>query len=391
MAPVIYGRNNPVIARVAPGFTNVANVWRTITIPQVYATGLVVGVAFTAYSSPGVAKIWWDNVYFRRCALPSHIAAVTRGGSVTMAYVDDTASPSWPPSVAAEVDARCAGSPTACHGLSAAVYDVVARLGHPVAASSLSFSALGLYVKSSADARNNVAYVSVGVDTDGDGYVDTEFVYYRSDTVDGPGWVVPVFPTTLTVYTYGLGSMAPNSSYVWSGSLPPGQQGSVLYVAFAVVDASGGAEGVADDFWVYWDDFSLNYYACDPLPNGWMVSAGKLYRGLVPGGVSYAASFTGEYPYGFYFFDSSLSPVFGVRVESTDTYSFACGSSSYTLTVSGVHWVDLRLLAGVHEAILRDSSGYIRARYMCSASGGASYVGFEGVDSFTLNVWGVQP
>jgi hypothetical protein len=60
-----------------------------------------------------------------------------------------------------------------------------------VAAAGFSFSVKGLYVKSASDVRNNVAYVSVGVDSDGDGYVDTEYIFYRNDTVDGPGWIAP--------------------------------------------------------------------------------------------------------------------------------------------------------------------------------------------------------
>ena len=391
MAPVIYGGSLPVLARVAPGFTNRANVWYTVSISQVYPTGVVVGVAFTAYSYRGVTKIWWDNVSFRRCANPSYLGAATSGGSVTMVYVDDVSSPSSPPSVAAEVDARCAGNASTCYGLSAAVYDVAARLGYPVAASGFSFSVAGLYIKNATDARNNVAYVSVGVDSDGDGYVDTEYIFYRNDTAEGPGWIAPVFPTTTTVHRYYLGDMSPGGSYTWSGSLPRGQQGSVLYVALAAVDASGDAPGTADDFWVFWDDLALSYYVCDPLPPGWGVSGGRVYRDLIQGGISYAASFTGSYPYGFYFFDADLNPVFGVRVESASSYRVVCGGSSHALTATGVQWVDMRLLASVYEAVLRDSYGAILQRYSCAAPAAASYVGFEDVDSFTLNVWGVQP
>jgi len=391
MAPVIYGRSLPTVSRPAPGFTNVQNTWYTVSISQVYTTGVVVGVALTAYSSSGTAKIWWDNVDFQRCALPSYIGAVTRGGSVTMVYVDDVSSPSTPPSVATEVDAKCTGDPSACYGLSAAVYSIGARLGSPVAAAGFSFSVKGLYVKSASDVRNNVAYVSVGVDSDGDGRVDAEYIFYRNDTMGGPGWIAPVFSTTTTVYRYYLGTMAPNGSYVWSGSLPSGQQGSILYIAFAAVDASGNADGTADDFWVFWDDLSFSYYACDPLPSGWSSSGDVIYRGLVPGGISYAANFTGAYPYGFYFLDGSLNPVFGVGVVSAGTYRVICGTGSYTFTVSNVYWVDLRPLSGVYEAILRDSSGGILARYACSPPGGVSYVGFKNVQSFTLNVWGVPP
>jgi len=387
MALVIYGVSLPIVSRPAPGFTNKANEWYTVSISQVYTTGVVVGVAFTACSSSGVAKIWWDNVDLQRCALPSHIGAVTSGGSVTMVYIDDVISPSSAPSVATEVDARCGGAASECYGLSAAAYDIEARLGSPVAASGFSFSVSGLYVRNSTDVRNNVAYVSVAIDTNGDGSVDTEYIYYRNDTLNG-AFVTPVFSTTTTVYKYRLGQMSSGNSYAWSGSLPRDQQGSVLYIALVAVDASGNADGTEDDFWVFWDDLSLSYYVCGPLPSGWSSSGDVAYRSLVDGGVSYAANFTGEHPYGFYFFDGGLNPVFGVNVTSAGSYTVVCGASRYTLSVSGVCWADLRPLTGVYEAILRDSSGTILARYMCSPPGSVSYIGFRRVDSFAIDVWG---
>ena len=391
MAQVFYSRNLPREVRTIPGFSTSLNEWISISISQVYPTGIVVGVAFTAVSYKGVLKVWWDNVEFQRCAPPSYLRAVTEGGSVTIVYVDDTSSPSNPPSVATEVDARCADNPSSCYGLSAAVYDVAAKVGSPVAASGFTFSVRGLYVKNDSDVRNNVAYVSVGVDANGDGYVDTEYIYYRNDTVEGPAWIAPVFSTTVTVYEYHLDGMVSGNSYTWSGSLPSNQQGNVLYIAFAAVDARGNATGLADDFWVYWDDLSFSCYACDPVPNGWIVSGDVFYRGLVPGGIAYAANFTGVHPYGFYFFDSSLNPVFGVSVEAPGSFKVVCGASSYALTVSGVYWVDLRLLSGVYEAILRDGSGGILERRACGAAGGVSYVGFKGVDSFIVKVWGIPP
>lgn len=42
------------------------------------------------------------------------------------------------------------------------------------------------------------------------------------------------------------------------------------------MDASGNADGTADDFWVFWDDLSFSYYACDPLPPGWSASGGAI-------------------------------------------------------------------------------------------------------------------
>uniref|UniRef100_A0A7C3SM47 Uncharacterized protein n=1 Tax=Thermofilum pendens TaxID=2269 RepID=A0A7C3SM47_THEPE len=78
-------------------------------------------------------------------------------------------------------------------------------------------------------------------------------------------------------------------------------------------------------------------------------------------------------------------------MESASSYRVVCGASQLVLTATGVQWVDMRLLASVYEAVLRDSYGAILQRYSCAAPAAASYVGFEDVDSFTLNVWGVQP
>ncbi|MFZ8854980.1 MAG: hypothetical protein ACO2OQ_02295 [Thermofilaceae archaeon] len=92
-----------------------------------------------------------------------------------------------------------------------------------------------------------------------------------------------------------------------------------------------------------------------------------------------------------YCLDGSLNPVFGVGVVSVGTCRVVCGTGSYTFTVSNVYWVDLRPLSGAYEAILRDSSGSILARYACSPPGGVGCVGFKRVESLTLNVWGVPP
>jgi len=142
MGPVIYGTSLLSISLQAPGFRNDANKWYTISISQVYTTGIVGGIAFAAYSAKGVTKIWWDNMDFHKCAR-----------------------------------------------------------------------------------------------------------------------------------------------------------------AFAAVDASGYATGLADDFWVYWDDLAFSYYACDPLPKGWIASGDAFFRGLVSGGIAYVANYTGGYRYSFYLFN----------------------------------------------------------------------------------------
>ncbi|MEM2275309.1 MAG: hypothetical protein QXD46_08085 [Thermofilum sp.] len=402
MAPVIYGQSLPRETRLIPGFQNSPNKWWTITISQVYATGYVVGLAFTAYSSPGVAKIWWDNVSFTRCAPPSYLGAYVRGGEHTLVYVDPARSPSSPPSVATEVDAYGGtGNPAQDYGVAAAVYDV-ASWG-TVPAAGFSFTVQGLYLRNATDARNNVAYVSVGVDSDGDGLADVEYIFYRYDTADAAGVIVSVHvnrggvvctvgsdgsctPASPSFKVYNLGTMTSGGVYTWSGSIPSSQQGVVLSVAFAAADASYSASCTSNDFWVWWDDFSATYSACTPLPEGWSVSGDTYYRSLVPGATVYAGNLSGDG--GFYFFDGSLNPVFGVRRSGTAYYA-RCGGSEVLLgSYPGAYWADLRLLSGAWEVILRDSFGGILARYSCAPLTAPSYVGFKGVRSFEFRAWG---
>lgn len=403
MAPVIYRRTLPLVAAPLPGFQDRANVWWTSAIPQVHVTGHVVGVAFTAYSERGVAKVWWDNVHFSSCALPGYASAYTRGGEYTLVYVDSLRSPTAPPSLATEVDAYGrAGNPALDYGVAAAVYDVASALGS-VQAAGFHLSVSGLYVRNATDARNNVAYFSVGLDSDGDGVADKEYIYYRYDTVGGLGAIISVFvsrgsvvctvdssgsctPASPAFAVYNLGAMVSGSSYSWSGSIPAPQAGTVLGVAFAAVDASYWAPGASDDFWIYWDSLYATYRVCTPWPAGWLVSGSVYYRPLVEGAAAYAGSFTGDG--GFYLFDSSLNPLFGAR-RSGHAYYARCGAVEVSLGSSAAaHWVDLRPLSGLWEIAVRDSGGNYVFRYGCAPAGAPTYVGFEGVEGFEFRAWG---
>ncbi|UNQ73971.1 hypothetical protein [Infirmifilum sp. NZ] len=405
LAPVIYGRNLPPVNLSMPGFANKANVWINVSISQVYSTSAVVGLALAAWSQTGVVKAWWDNVSFQRCANPSYIGAYTRGYEYTMVYVDDTRSPSTPPSVATEVDAYAStGNPVSDYGVSAAVYDVASRWGN-VPAANFSFTVKGLFAKSgSADANNDVAYVAAGVDTNGDGVADVEYIFYRylvSSPYSGaivsvlasPGTVVctvgsdgSCVPSNPSFKVFSLGALSNNTAFTWSGSLPLNQSGSVVALALSVTDASGNAPGTADDLWVWWDDLTITYRVCTPLPGGWSVSDGTFYRPLVPGAVVYAGSFTGDG--GFYLLDSSLQPLLGARRSGSDYYARCGASELYIGSFPGAYWVDVRPLAGLWEVILRDSGGGILARYGCAPAGSPSYVGFMGVEGFEFRAWG---
>jgi len=405
LAPVIYGRNLSYVAQPMPGFVNKANVWTTVSISQVYSTGAVVGLALAAWSQTGVVKAWWDNVYFQRCANPSYIGAYTRGYEYTMVYIDDTRSPSTPPSVATEVDAYAStGNPVSDYGVSAAVYDVASRWGN-VPAANFSFTVKGLFTKGKNDGNNDVAYVAVGVDTSGDGVADVEYIFYRylvSSPYSGaivsvlasPGTVVctvgsdgscaPSDPARFKVFN--LGTLSNNTAYSWSGSVPANQTGNIVSVAFAATDGSYYGNGLIGDVWVWWDDFTVTYRVCTPFPEGWSVGGSTFYRPLVPGAVVYAGSFTGDG--GFYLLDSSLQPLLGARRSGTDYYARCGASEAYIGSFPGAYWVDVRPLAGLWEVILRDSGGGILARYGCAPAGSPSYVGFTGVEGFEFRAWG---
>ncbi|MCS7104828.1 MAG: hypothetical protein NZ954_04605 [Thermofilaceae archaeon] len=407
LAPVVYGRSLPVTLYVAPGFVNRANIWYTITIARIYSSGYVVGLAYATTCEKGMTKIWWDNVSFYSCTLPSYLSAYRRGRDFTVVYVDRITSPSTPPSLATQVDAfGSTGNPLADYGVAAAIYNVAEKWG-TVYAAGFSFNVSGLYVRDATDVRNNVAYVSVGVDSDGNGLVDTEYFFYLYDIATGysgaivsvllnPGAVVCTVgsggsctPTSPVYKVYNLGTMTSGSSYRWSGTVPYTQSGTVIKVAFAVTDASYWSAGTSDDFWVWWDDFAVAYAACTPLPPGWIRGDGTIYRPLVLGGIVYAGSFTGDG--GFYLFSSGLSPLLGAR-RSGNVYYARCGGSETMLgSFTAAYYVDLRALSGLWEVILRDYSGNILARHGCAPAGALSYVGFTGVQGFELRVFGDPP
>jgi hypothetical protein len=249
-------------------------------------------VAVDRYYAPGKWDadfyVYWDNLAISeyRCSLPGAVSVYTRGQPNTGVFIDGGTSPTSPPSLATEVDAYGgSGSPSADWGAAIAVY----RLPHPVPAFGTSVSAWGRYVRDAGDGQNNVAYLSIGVDTNGDGQVDKEYIIYRYDvlssysgaivsaffrsggnpvyvcTVDSTGTCTTADPRFVVV---NAGSMASGGNYQWSYTLY--DQGAVVAVAFTAVDASYYASGTANDFWVFWDDLTIQYSACPP-PAGWSV------------------------------------------------------------------------------------------------------------------------
>jgi hypothetical protein len=351
--------------------------------------------------------VYWDNLAISeyRCSLPGAVSVYTRGQPSTDVFIDANTSPTSPPSLATQVDAYGASNnPSADWGAAIAIY----QLPSPVPAYGTTVSVWGRYVRDAGDARNNVAYLSIGVDTDGDGQVDKEYIIYRYDTASSNGAIVSAFfrsggnPVYVcTVSTAGActtadprfvvvnaGSMTSDGNYQWSYTLY--DQGAVVAVAFTAVDASGYASGTADDFWVYWDDLTIQYSACPP-PAGWSVAGSYVwqsytyllvsgsataYRGLVGGALTYVANFSGVGAYAV--FDSSLGVIFGVSVSGS-LFTALCGGLSTPLGfLPAARYVELRPLNGFGDVIIRDQYGAILARYGCIYTAAPQFVGFRG-------------
>jgi hypothetical protein len=407
--------------------------WATFFSGSVYpyvGDGTIEKIALVAvdrYSQPGKWNaefyVYWDNLAISgyRCSFPGAVSVYTRGQPFTNVYIDVQTSPTSPPSLATQVDAYGrSGSPSADWGAAIAIY----RLPHPVPAYGTTVSVWGRYVMNSLDVQNNVAYLSIGVDTDGDGQVDKEYIIYRYDTTSSNGAIVSAFfrdangnPVYVcTVSTTGActttdprfvvvnaGSMASSNNYQWSYTLY--EQGAVLAVALVAVDATGYRDGTADDFWVYWDDLTIRYSACPP-PAGWSVDGRYVWQSnnylLVTGSataymplitaptraLTYVANFSGVGTYAV--FDSSLGVIFGVSASGS-SFTALCGGSSTPLgSLPAARYVELRPLNGLGDIIIRDRYGTILARHSCRYVVTPRYVGFSGglLRVYNVTAWG---
>jgi hypothetical protein len=286
-------------------------------------------------------------------------------------------------------------------------------------------SAWGRYVKDAGDAQNNVAYLSIGVDTNGDGQVDKEYIIYRYDVSSSySGAIVsaffrdangnPVYVCTVSsagtcttadprFVVVNASSMATGNNYQWNYTLY--DQGAVVAVAFAAVDATGYRDGTADDFWVFWDDLTIQYSACPP-PAGWSAAGSYVWQSynylLVSGSataymplitaptraLTYVANFSGVGTYAV--FDSSLGVIFGVSVSGS-SFTALCGGSSTPLgSLPAARYVELRPLNGLGDIIIRDQYGAVLARYGCRYTAAPQYVGFRGglLRVYSVEAWG---
>jgi hypothetical protein len=393
------------------------------------SSGYLVGVAL-AVQGKSDADAYWDDVricpvsYFTNAP---YISVTFDGWTSTDVYIDTQTSPSTPPSLVTQVDASDAtGNPLADYGYASVVYDVTMWAQYmskpwPVPAYGTTVSAWGRYVKDGQDAQNNVAYLSIGVDTDGDGQVDKEYIIYRYD-VSSPhsGAIVsaffrdaggnPVYVCTVSVtgactttdprfVVVNVGSMAAGN-YQWSYTLY--EQGAVVAVAFAAVDATGYRDDETDDFWVFWDDLTIEYSACPP-PAGWSVDgryvwqsynyllvtgSAAAYMPLVANALTYVANFTGVGTYAV--FDSSLNVIFGVSVSGSSFTALCRGASVPLGSLPAARYVELRPLNGLGDIIIRDQYGAMLARYGCRYTATPQYVGFRGgvLRVHSVEAWG---
>jgi len=407
-----------------------ADRWRQFQLSSVYPSGYLVGVAL-AVQGKRDADVYWDNVricpvsYFTNAP---YISVEYDGWTSTDVYIDTQTSPSTPPSLVTHVDASDAtGNLLADYGYASAIYDITMWAQYmnrpwPVPAYGTTVSVWGRYVRDGQDARNNVAYLSIGVDTDGDGQIDKEYIIYRYDTTGGNGVIVSMYfddpdagdPVVIcTVSSAGVctttdprfvvvnaGSMASGGNYQWSYTLY--EQGTVLAVALVAVDATRYRDGAADDFWVFWDDLTIEYSACPP-PAGWSVAGSYVwqsynyllvsgsaaaYRALVVNALTYVANFSGVGTY--VVFDSSLGVIFGVSASGS-SFTALCGGVSTPLgSLPTARWVELRPLNGLGDVIIRDQYGAILARYGCRYTAAPQYVGFSGglLRVYSVEAWG---
>ena len=403
-------------------FSVKAGKWRQFTLSSIYPSGYLVGIALSS-SGRADADVYWDAMtlctqsYFSNAP---YAIVVADGWTSTGVYIDTQRSPTTPPSLVLEVDA---GDDTRNaledYGIAAFIYNVTKWLGAPIPAYGTSISVKVLYQRDSKDVRNNVYYISLGVDTNGDGAVDKEAVYYTPDTAGDTGVIASLYFTNstgdpLVVCTVDkAGNCAVTNSTIFAAykitnfnttTITPQLPGAVLYIGLAAVDATGYSDGAVDDFWVYWDDLTVTYSAC-PLPAGWSASGkyawqsysyllvtgtAAAYTPLVSGGLTYISNFTGTGLYAV--FDSSLSPIFGVY-KSSSFSAYCLGSYAALGSLPAAAVVELRPLSGLGDIIVRDQYGNILARYGCRYAATPAYVGYktqvgEYLRAYKLEVWG---
>ncbi|MFN7105499.1 MAG: hypothetical protein ACK4M3_02780, partial [Pyrobaculum sp.] len=370
--------------------------------------GVVKRMAFVVVDGQnrdGAARSWFDDLTmsWSSCQLPDFITRYTRGRPDTGVFIRyDT--PLNSPALVTRVDAYSnTGNVYNDYGYAIAVYRLPTTI--PAAGSTISVSSR--YEREASDVQNNAFFVSIGVDLNGDGVVDREYIYYRRDVAAGqtfvivssfiqPGAVVCVGQcTNSTQYQFrDLGTATSGNNYQWS--IPLGDSpGAVVGVAFGVVDASGYVADYRDDFWVFWDNFSVAYSACD-VPAGWqkvgnvwvsygylLVSGGAVY--IPAGAITYVSNFTGVGRY--VAVDSGWNDIFGVY------WGGGTAGCIYGVAQPGARYVELRPLSGLGDIIIRSQDGAILQRHGCQTNTPTTYIAYktqpgEILKIYQLEAWG---
>jgi len=200
-------------------------------------------------------------------------------------------------SIRTQIDARPYRT-TSIPGLSAVVYNVAARWG-AVPAGGAVVQITGAYTRDSGDTPNNVAYLSIGIDANGDGSPDVEYIAYVWDTAGGTGSIYsvlvnqgtlvatvdssgnPSFQTTSTAYQLvKVQSVTSGTTFTIRVVLPSTLSGRIVSVAMAVVDPSGYISGSPDgDFWVDWTNLYI-YSPCSNSPQASPYNRGVAYTSV---------------------------------------------------------------------------------------------------------------
>jgi len=256
-------------------------------------------LASWAFSCPGHAYTYTptctgSTTYYDSLAYssqPSYITPYTVYSSTTVTSpVRYTGS-----SIRTQIDAR---PTTPTWAISAVVYNVAARWG-AVPAGGAVVQVTGTYTRDLGDTRNNVAYLSIGVDTNGDGSPDVEYIAYVWDTAGGTGSIYsvlvnqgtlvatvdssgnPSFQTTSTAYQLvKVQSVTSVTTFTIRVVLPSTLSGRIVRVAMAVVDPSGYINNSPNgDFWVDWTNLYI-YAPCSNSPQVSPYNRGAAYTSV---------------------------------------------------------------------------------------------------------------
>ncbi|AFA38124.1 hypothetical protein Pogu_0097 [Pyrobaculum oguniense TE7] len=221
------------------------------------------GVTYTYPTCTG-SQTYSDSLAYS--SRPAYITEYTVYSSETVTSpVQYTGS-----SIRTQIDARVNG-----YGLSSVIYNVAQRWGR-IPAGGAVVSVTGTYTRNSDDARNNVAYLSIGVDTNNDSAPDLEIIAYVYDTATANGRIYSILvdqgslvtninsggdPTSTPGASYGLvkvQSVTSGTTFTITVYLPALLSGYITSVAMAVVDPSGSISGSpAGDFWVGWTNLVI--------------------------------------------------------------------------------------------------------------------------------------